>query len=198
MWIFGSIGRAAAVLTLAVASGGVAAGSQSGTGWQTPVRGCMNSWVSNGTWSVRVTGVHNLPDRFDVSLVWRNDTKKALEPRGGENLMGVHGLSLTYAGPYGVNGSDSLGIWDTADSDHPERRQLGDDLLLHRFAPGATYQTVLHFYYPATYSASAGHDVVVPQKHKPIAFVADTVIAPNQRCTTGCQSPIVVRLNCPT
>jgi hypothetical protein len=197
MWISDSIGRAVAVLVFTVASGGVAAASQSGTAWQTPIRGCMNSWVSNGTWSVRVTGVRNLPDRLDVSLVWRNDTKNTMEPRGS-TLAGVHGLSITYAGPYGYNGSDSLGIWDTADSDHPDLKLLGDDLLLHSFAPGATYQTVLRFYYPTTYSASTGHSTVAPQKHKPIEFMADTVIAPGQHCTQGCQSPIVVRLDCST
>ena len=197
MWISDSTGRAVAVLVFTVASGGVAAASQSGTGWQTPIRGCMNSWVSNGTWSVRVTGVRNLPDRFEVSLAWRNDTKKTLEPRGS-TVAGVHGLSITYAGPYGYNGSDSLGIWDTADNDHPERKQLGYDLLTHSFAPGSTYQTVLRFYYPASVSASTGHSTVAPQKHAPIAFMVDTVIAPGQRCTKGCQSPIVVRLNCPT
>jgi hypothetical protein len=197
MWISDSIGRVVAVLVFAVAGGDVAAGSHSGTAWQTPVRGCMHSWVSNGTWSVRVTGVRNLPDRFEVSLDWRNDTKKTLEPRGS-TVAGVHGLSITYAGPYGYNDSDSLGIWDAADNDHPERKQLGDDLLLHSFAPGATYQTVLRFYYPATTSATTGHATVAPQKHKPIEFVADTVIAPAQRCTKGCQPPIVVRLNCPT
>jgi hypothetical protein len=156
----------------------------------------MHSWVSNGTWSVRVTSVRSLPDRFEVSLDWRNDSKKTLEPRGN-TLAGVHGLSISYAGPYGYNDSDSLGIWDTADSDHPDRKQLGDDLLMHSFAPGSTYQTVLKFYYPATASAATGHASVAAPKHKPIAFMADTVIAPSQHCTTGCQSPIVVRLNCP-
>ncbi len=114
----------------------------------------------------------------------------------GQSLTGVHGLEISYAGPYGINGSNTLGIWDTANSDHPERQQQADDLLSHRFAPGATFQTVLHFYYPSTYSATAGHDVVVPQKHKPIAFLADTVISPNERCTTGCLPPIAVKLNC--
>jgi hypothetical protein len=180
-----------------VASSSVAAGSQSATAWQTPVEGCMNSWVSNGTWSVRVTNVQNLPDRLDLSVAWRNDAKKTLQPRGGtHSLTGFHGLSVKYGGPYGYNGSDLLGIWDTANSDRPGRNELGQDLLLRRFAPGATYKTVLHFYYPETYSATAGHSIVVPQKHKPIEFIADTVIAPSERCTTDCLSPIVVKLNC--
>jgi hypothetical protein len=199
MWLSLPFEHRSASLALGVAMlacAGGAAASPSGTAWQTPVRGCMNSWVSNGTWSVRVTGIKNQPDRLDVSLTWRNDTKKTLEPRGS-TVAGVHGLSITYAGPYGYNGSDSLGIWDTADSDHPERKQLGYDLLTHSFAPEATFQTVLRFYYPATYSASTGHSIVAPQKHKPIEFMVDTVIAPAQHCTKGCQSPIVVRLNCP-
>jgi hypothetical protein len=87
-------------------------------------------------------------------------------------------------------------MWDTANSDHPGRADLGHDLLSHHFAPGATYKTVLHFYYPDTYSATAGHDIVVPRKQKPIEFLADTMIAPNQRCTTGCLSPIIVKLDC--
>lgn len=169
-----------------------------GTAWQTPVQGCMNSWVSNGTWSVRVTNVQSLSDRVDLALTWRNDTKKTRQPAGNHTLIGVHGLYVTYNGPYGSNDSDTLGMWDTANSDHANRKGLGNDLLLHSFAPGATYKTVLHFYYPDTYSAKAGHNVVVPRKQEPIKFTADTVISPDQKCSTGCQSPIVVKLNCGT
>jgi hypothetical protein len=183
------------MIAASLASAGTGA-SQSGTAWQTPVEGCMNAWVSNGTWSVRVTNVQNLPDRVDVSLAWRNDTKKTLQPAGNQTLTGVHGLYVTYNGPYGANDSDTLGMWDTANSDHAERKGLGNYLLLHSFAPGATYKAVLHFYYPDAYSAKAGHNVVVPRKQKPITLTADTVISPDQRCTTGCQPPITVKVNC--
>jgi len=148
----------------------------------------MNSWVSNGTWSVRVTNVRNLSDRFDVSVTWQNATQKMLQPAGNVDA-GFHGFSIGYGG------DDWIGMLDTA-HEHPERNELGDDLLLHHFAPGATYSTVLHFYYPEVYSGKAGHNVVAPRKRNPIAFLADTVIDPTQRCTTGCLSPIKIKLNC--
>jgi hypothetical protein len=176
------------VLAFANIAAATAADVLSNVSWQKPIEGCMNSWVSNGTWSVRVTDVRNLTDRYDVSVTWRSDAKKTLHPLGATDA-GFHGFSIEYGG------DDSLGMLDTT-SGHPERNELGDDLLMHRFTPGATYSTVLHFYYPEVYSEKAGHNVVAPRKQNPIAFLADTVIAPTQRCTTGCLSPIRIKLNC--
>jgi hypothetical protein len=155
---FVTLGCACACATLAF-TGVAFAGSA-------PVVGCMNEWVSNGVWGVRVTRVQVLSDRVAVSVVLRNDTQKVWQPNTDAKPFGspnLAGLSLAYAGDFAFTMYD-----DTAsvsyDKAHP-RDTHDDDPAMHRLAPGATYKTVLYFYYPHVPNFPPGME-----KKKPTQF----------------------------
>jgi len=119
---------------------------------------CANVPVSTATWVVRITAVRKLSDRTDIGIAWKNLTRKPLKPSERPNGdIGYTGLQLEYAG------ADSSGILDAAD-DHPERAHVAD-LLTHVVAPGATYATTLHFYYPKYFTT-------VMRNRRPAAFDA--------------------------
>jgi hypothetical protein len=131
-----------------------------------PVEGCMDAWLSNGIWGIRVTQVQVLSDRVDVSVVLRNDTAKVWQPNTNARPFGspnLAGLSLAYAGGEGftiVDYTASLSY----DAAHP-RDTHDDDPMMHRLAPGATYKTVLYFYYPH----SSGFPAAL-EKQRPTEF----------------------------
>ncbi len=111
-----------------------------------PVEGCMNSWVSNGTWALRVTKVQNSADRFDVWVVYRNGTAKTL--RLLQNPDGTIGLTGGFLGYRGDDPEDTLGEVETF-RDHPERlTQLSAQDPKAPLKPGATFRKVVRFYYP--------------------------------------------------
>jgi hypothetical protein len=114
-----------------------------------PVQGCMNQWLSNGVWGIRVTQIQVSPDRVDVSVVVRNDTAKAWQPNTDAKPFGspnLAGLSLGYPGDYAFTIVDYTGNM-SYDASHP-RDTHDDDPMMHRLTPGATYKTVLVFYFP--------------------------------------------------
>jgi hypothetical protein len=155
-----------------------------------PVEGCMNEWLSNGIWGVRVTLVQVLPDRVDVSVALRNDTTKLWQPDTDTKPFGspnLAGLSLGYKGGYGFTISDYTAS-SSYDFAHP-RDTHDDDSTMHRLAPGAIYKTVLYFYFPH----SAGFSVAL-EKQKPTEFwVYDDKVF---RSMTWGGNAIEVKLNC--
>jgi hypothetical protein len=155
-----------------------------------PVTGCMNAWVSNGIWGVRVTQVQVLSDRVDVSVVLRNDTQKVWQPNTDAKPFGspnLAGLSLGYPGDIGFNMLDytASGSYDKA---HP-RNTHDDTPMMHRLMPGATYTTVLYFYYPS----SSGFPPAL-EKQRPTQFLVydDAVF----RHMEWGGNEIEVKLNC--
>ena len=139
---FVTLGCACACASLAFTGVAVADSSS-------PVVGCMNAWVSNGIWGIRVTQVQMLSDRVDVSVVVRNDTSKLWQPNTDARPFGspnLAGLSLGYPGDIEFTILDYTAS-ASYDKTHP-RDTHDDDPGMHGLAPGATYKTVLYFYYP--------------------------------------------------
>jgi hypothetical protein len=152
------------VLAFAILVSGRASGAY--TSSTPPVEGCMNEWLSNRVWGVRVTQVQVLTDRVDVSVVVRNDTAKVWQPNSNTKPFGspnLAGLSLAYAGGNGFTIVDYTASM-SYDPAHP-RNTHDDDPMMHRLAPGATYKTVLYFYYPQ----SSGFPTAL-EKQRPTEF----------------------------
>jgi hypothetical protein len=156
----------------------------------TPIEGCMNQWLSNGVWGVRVTQVQVLTDRVDVSVVVRNDTTKVWQPNTDAKPFGspnLAGLSLAYPGDIAFTIVDYTANMNH-DPAHP-RNTHDDDPMMHRLAPGATYKTVLYFYYPQ----SSGFPTAL-EKQRPSQFwVYDDAVF---RSMEWGGNEIVVKLNC--
>lgn len=116
------------------------------------VQGCMNAWVSNATWAVRVTKVQNLADRFDVWVEYRNDTAKTL--RLLQNPDGTIGLTGGFLGYRGDDPEDMLGEADTY-RDYPAREvQSAADDPKQPLRPRAIFRRVVRFYYPDYWKAA--------------------------------------------
>jgi hypothetical protein len=155
-----------------------------------PVVGCMNAWVSNGIWGVRVTQVQELSDRVDVSVIVRNDTQKVWQPNTDAKPFGspnLAGLSLAYAEDFAFTMYDYTASM-SYDKAHP-RDTHDDDPAMHRLAPGATCKTVLYFYYPQTSGVPPALE-----KQKPTQFLVynDAVF----RSIKWGGNEIEVKLNC--
>ena len=158
------ISVAACACALAMFAGGRAAEAHVSS--TPPVQGCMNQWLSNGVWGVRVTAVQVLSDRVDVSVVLRNDTTKVWQPNTDAKPFGspnLAGLSLSYSGGNAFTIVDYTASMDY-DPAHP-RNTHDDDPMMHRLAPGATYKTVLYFYFPQ----SSGFPAAL-EKQRPTEF----------------------------
>jgi len=171
------VSRALLVALSSLALGGIASGEPS----QMPATGCIDRWVSNGTWSARIKKVQNLPNRVDLSMQWRNDSSKPRTPGG---VSGFTDLEIAYA-----DGS-SIGIFDQVTQDNPGPDTHADDLLAHRFAPREVRALTLSFYFSPMYSVEPTRSISFPRREQPIEFDAGN--------GTGDQNvvPIRIKVNC--
>jgi hypothetical protein len=123
-------------LSLSSQAAGQAAG---GAGQRASLEGCLNEWLFNGIWRVRVTKVERaelegvgLPS-WNVTLEVRNGTNKTLQPwRAG--WKGTDSITLVFA-------DGSIETMDTG----PEGGNYNDKIHYAAIPQGATAISTLHF-----------------------------------------------------
>lgn len=168
--------RLAALLCAVYAAGPSAALAQTpqaagGANQRVSVEGCMNEWLFDGVWRVRVTSA--APDGTDVTLEVRNGTKDTLSPPdSGFAKINGQGIDLAF-----TDGSvQNLDIQAT---------NYRDEIGYKKLAPGAGTTTKLRFAAPSSAGAKPAKLLIAVDPHYN-SYVHYSVKDPSFRINLAC------------